>query len=75
MDSWGTGFYLTEGTCDAQGRVCTETGIWDDCTGHKMNVRNVVTHLGPDKFTMAMFMTQPDGKEMQTMELTYTRRR
>jgi len=30
MDSWGTGFYLTEGTCDAGGKMCTETGLWDD---------------------------------------------
>ncbi len=26
MDTMGTGFYLTEGTCDAAGKVCTETG-------------------------------------------------
>jgi len=76
MDSWGTGFYLTEGTCDAEGKVCTETGLWDDyMTGKTMKVKNVFTHLNKDKFTMEMFMVQADGKETKTMELAYTRQK
>lgn len=76
LDNWGTGFYTTEGTADAAGKVRTETGSWDDyMSGQKMKVKNVYTHLGKDKFTMAMFMIQPDGKEVKTMELTYTRRK
>ena len=76
LDTWGTGFYLTEGTCDAEGKVCTETGTWDDyTTGTKMKVKEVYTHISRDRFTMEMFVVQPDGKEMRTMELTYTRRK
>lgn len=74
IDTMSTGFMLTEGTCDAEGKVCTETGEYDDyLTGQKMKIKNVYTHYGKDKFTMEMFMVQPDGKEMKSMELTYTR--
>ena len=76
LDNWGTGFYMTEGTADAEGKVRTETGSWDDyMTGQKMNVKSVYTRLGKDKLTMEMYMIQPDGKEMKTMELTYTRKK
>ncbi len=76
LDTMGTGFYLTEGTCDEAGKVCTETGVWDDCTtGQKMNVKNVFTHLDADKFTMEMYTVLPDGKETKMMELVYTRRK
>ena len=76
LDSMSTGFYLTEGTCDAAGKVCTETGVWDDyTTGQKSKVKDVTTHYGKDKFTMEMYMVLPDGKEIKTMELTYTRRK
>jgi hypothetical protein len=77
LDTMGTGFYLTEGTCDAAGKVCTETGVWDDCmAGTKMNVRLVTTHLNDDTFTMEMF-GGPVGtaQEAKMMELTYTRRK
>jgi hypothetical protein len=76
LDTMGTGFYLTEGTCDAAGKVCTETGVWDDCmTGTKMNVRLVYTHLNDDKFTMEMFGGPQGAPEAKMMELTYTRRK
>jgi len=76
LDTMGTGFYLTEGTCDAAGKVCTETGVWDDCmTGKKAKVKNVFNHIDKDHFTMEMFMVQPDGSELKTMELAYTRRK
>jgi hypothetical protein len=76
LDNWGTGFYTTEGTADVAGKVRTETGSWDDyMTGKTMKVKNVYTHLSRDKFTMEMYMVQPDGKEMKTMELTYTRKK
>jgi hypothetical protein len=76
LDNWGTGFYLTEGTADAAGKVRTETGVWDDYfSGKTMKVKMVYTTLGKDKFTMEMFTLQPDGKETRTMEGTYTRRK
>ena len=76
LDNWGTGFYLTEGTGDPSGKVRTETGVWDDYTsGAKMKVKFVYTRLGQDKFTMEMFMLQPDGKETKTMESSYTRKK
>jgi hypothetical protein len=76
LDSMSTGFALTEGACDAAGKVCTETGVWDDyTTGKKVKVKNVSTHLDNDHFTLQMFMVQPDGSEVKTMELAYTRRK
>ena len=76
LDSMGTGFYLTEGSCDEAGQVCTETGSWDDyMTGKKMNVRDVVRHLDDDHFTMEMYTGGPDGKDVKMMEATYTRRK
>jgi hypothetical protein len=76
LDTMGTGFYLTEGTCDAAGKVCTETGVWDDCmTGKKMPVKLVYTHSSDDAFTMDMYTVQDGGKEAKMMELTYTRQK
>ena len=76
LDTWSTGFYFTEGTCDPENKVCTETGVWDDyTTGTKMKVKNVYTHINRDKFVMEMYMVMPDGKEVRTMELTYTRQK
>ena len=76
MDTMGTGFYLTEGTCDAAGKVCTETGVWDDpSSSGKIKVRNVSTHVTKDKFIMEMYTAQPDGKDVKTMEMTYTRKK
>ena len=76
LDTMSTGFVVTEGTCDAEGKVCTETGAWDDyAKGRKVGVRNVYTTLDRDRFTMEMFMVLPDGKEVKSMELTYTRRK
>jgi hypothetical protein len=76
LDTMSTCFYLTEGSCDAEGKVCTETGEWDDYNlGKKVNVKNVSKHVNKDKFIMEMYMVQPDGKEIKTMELTYTRKK
>jgi len=76
LDNFGTGFYMTEGTADASGRVRTETGSWDDyMSGKKMHVKIVYTYLNKDKFTSEMYMIQADGKEMKTMEQTYTRKK
>ncbi|HPR63973.1 MAG TPA: DUF1579 domain-containing protein [Thermoanaerobaculia bacterium] len=75
FDSMGTGFYLTSGTCDDAGKVCTETGIWDDAvTEQKVAVRTVTTWKDKNTIVMETYSTYPDTPEFKSMELFYTRR-
>ena len=75
LDTTGTGFNLTEGTCDAEGKVCTETGEWDDPSGGAaVKVKSVITRQSADKFVAETFVVQPDAGDVRIMEETYTRR-
>jgi len=76
LDTMSTGFNLTEGTCDAAGNVCAETGEMDDAAGgRKIKVRMVTTFQNADTFVVEMFVTPPDGPEVRTMQDTYTRQK
>ncbi|MBI2569538.1 MAG: DUF1579 domain-containing protein [Candidatus Schekmanbacteria bacterium] len=75
IDSEGTGFYLTTGTCDKDHKVCTDTGTMDDPVSKtEMAVRQVTTHVSDTKITMEMYQTPAGGKEYKTMEITYTKK-
>lgn len=76
MDTMSTGFNVTEGTCDAAGKVCTETGEVDDVVdGRKTKVKMVTTFQDADMFVVEMFVSQPDGPDVRTMLDTYTRQK
>jgi hypothetical protein len=75
IDSMSTHFSLTTGMLDATGKIFTETGIWPDpMTGGTSKVKIVTTWLTDGKYRYEMFMAGPDGKDVKSMEITYTKR-
>jgi hypothetical protein len=74
MDSMGTMVMISTGNADESGKVMTLTGTLDDpVSGKPTTVREVVTVVDQDKYTVEMFGPGPDGKEFRTMEGVYTR--
>jgi uncharacterized protein DUF1579 len=73
-DSMSTGIFLVEGTHDAATKTCTLAGEGPDMFSNKYSkFRMVEKTVDPDHFTVTMFSTGPDGKEFQSMEMSYTR--
>jgi hypothetical protein len=75
VDDMGTGVLVTEGTCDASGKVLTLTGKMDDpMTGEKEKEVKLVTRIvSPDKHTFEMH-DMALGEKSKMMEITYTRK-
>jgi len=74
MDSMSTSMFTLEGTCRMDGKVLTlEAEYEDPMTGSKRSSRSIYRFLGPDRYVMEMFETDPDGKEFKSLEITYTR--
>lgn len=74
-DSMSTGVMLSEGTCEAEGKNCTFTGTYHDPVKKAPVTLRVVTRwTSPTTETFEMFGPAPDGKEMKTMEMTYTKK-
>ncbi len=76
IDSMATGVYLVEGTADEKGKVFTE---WmegaDPQTGQAMKMKMVHEIKDKDRRVLTFFMNGPDGKELQTGTIDYTRRK
>ena len=73
-DNLSTGLMLSEGDCDDQS-ACTFTGHWNDpVTKAKVTARMTSRWTNPTTEVFAMYGPGPDGKEMQMMEITYTKR-
>lgn len=70
--SWN-GPSLSTGTWDEASRTMTESMTTDLPDGTKVAMRSVTKHESRDKHVMTFFMPGPDGKEVQSMVLTYTR--
>jgi Protein of unknown function (DUF1579) len=76
FDSMGTGIFPASGTLDKDGKVKTDMALWDDfMTGSKSKVKMLTTIIDKDNYTFEMFMIGPDGKEMKSMEMVYTRKK
>ncbi len=77
IDSMSTMIYMSLGTYDAATKTFTFEGEGPDCmdpTGTKLSkMKNVVKVLSKDKHTFTMYQ-QMDGKMVQSMEITYTRK-
>lgn len=75
MDSMGTGFFTSEGTCDESGKVLTLNGKMDDpMTGEKAKPMRLVTKiLSPDKHVFEMHDVAL-GEKSKVMEITYVRK-
>jgi uncharacterized protein DUF1579 len=73
-DSLSTGLVISEGTCDAK-KVCTNTAGWNDpITKAPVKARIVSRWPSPTTEIFEMFGKGRDGKEMKTMEITYTKK-
>ena len=75
IDSMTTTASLGESTFDAASR--TMTGWMDSVgpDGKPVKMKSVVKYEGDDKRVFTMSMPGPDGKDMTTMRITYTRRK
>jgi len=76
IDSMATGIMTSLGTCDDSGKVFTMIGEFDDVFSGKANQKfRIVTRIiNNDTHTDEMYMTGPDGKEFQSLEIKYTRK-
>jgi hypothetical protein len=71
-DTWGTGFYLMEGTLDPKTGVITMLGEWPNPAGGTMKVKSESRHNDDGSMTYAMF-DEKGGAWHKTMELVYRR--
>jgi hypothetical protein len=76
VDSMSTGFMTGEATYDPKTK--TMTGFmegFDPAQGKAVKMRETTEWKDADTKVFTMFMTGPDGKEVQTMKITYKRRK
>lgn len=77
IDSMSTGFFISEGTTDATGKVCTYYGkSHDPLTGEldKM-MRSVAREVDANTAVFEMYETRAGVGEIKSMEITYKRKR
>ena len=76
VDNMGTGLVNAEGTYSPQKRTFQYSGQTPDLmTGKYVKSRSVETFVDDDHMTVEFFGPGPDGKEIESMELQYTRAR
>jgi hypothetical protein len=75
VDTMSTGVLLSEGTYDASTKTMTSWMEGPDMTGKVTKMRTVTEYKSPDSRVFTMYAPGPDGKEAQTMRITYTRRK
>jgi hypothetical protein len=74
-DSMGTGMMSSTGTCDASGKVVTYYGEYaDPMTGQQKKSKSIHRVINNDKHVFEMYDRDENGKEFQSLEVTYTRR-
>ncbi len=73
-DNMSTGMMISEGTCDASGKVFTYRGrSMDPMTGTEKTYKWTIRIVNNDKYISEMYTVGEDGKEFKSMEITYTR--
>jgi hypothetical protein len=72
-DSMAPGLAVTEATWDAAKKTMNGTMDTPDGSGGTAKMRSTVEYAA-GKRVFSMFMTGPDGKEVPTMRITYTKR-
>jgi hypothetical protein len=73
-DNMGTGIMTSEGTADGSGKVFTYESEYNcPMKGPNQKNKTVMKIEGDDKYHFQMFDKGPDGKEFQSLEVTYTR--
>jgi V8-like Glu-specific endopeptidase len=74
-DSMSRGMSMSEATLDQASKTVTGWMEGPDMNGTVTRSKSVSTYPDEDHRVMTMFVTGPDGKEIQTMKITYTRRK
>lgn len=74
-DSMSIGLATAVGTYDAAAKKMTTTMESREAGGALVKSRAVSEYPAPDRRVMTMFTTGPDGKEVQMMRITYTKRK
>lgn len=74
-DSMSTGLAISEGTWDPARKASEGWMEGPDMTGKVVKTRSVSEHKDANTRVMTMFTTGPDGKEVQTMKIVYTRKK
>jgi hypothetical protein len=74
-DSMSTGLAMTEGIYDAASKKATGSMEGPNMTGEIVKSRTVTEYPAADSRVMTAYTRGPDGKEMQSMRITYTRRK
>ncbi len=73
-DSMSSGLSLSEGTYDAATKKSTSTMEGPDPTGKIVKSKAVVEYKDANTRVMSMFTTGPDGKDVPTMKISYTKK-
>ena len=73
-DSMSRGLFLSEGTWDPAAKKFTGTMEGPDMMGNLTRTRTVVEYRNGSR-VMTAFAPGPDGKEMQVLKITYTKRK
>jgi hypothetical protein len=73
IDSMGTGIMNSEGTFDTATKTLTYTSEYEPMPGMKTKVRMVAKVMDRNHHTMQFFEDR-GGKEVKTMEISYTRK-
>lgn len=74
-DSMSSGLASSSGTYDPATKKATGSMEGPGMTGEIVKSRTVVEYKGTDSRVMTAFTPGPDGKEMQSLRITYTRRK
>lgn len=74
-DSMSSGLAIAEMTYDAAAKKFNGWMEGPDMTGNVVKTRSEVVLKDANSRVMTAWMTGPDGKEMQVMKITYTRRK
>jgi len=75
VDSMNTSITANLGTYDKATDAVSFSGHYKDpWTGTKKPERGVTRFVSQDKHVLELYVTEPDGKEFKTLEITYTRK-
>lgn len=74
-DSMAAGLQMSEATYDPATKSTTSWMEGPDPSGATVKTKAVSTSVDADHRTMTMFVAGPDGKDVQTMKISYTRRK
>ncbi len=74
-DNMSTGVMTSEGTCDAAMTRCEYRGSYSDPISGEKKATRMVIEGAADREIFTGFETGPDGKEIQTMEMVYARKK